>query len=128
MRVFGGVDLVVAQEVTVGVGWWPWWGGEGALVGDAGDDGLLHRVVDFEDRLFGAIAAVILLFVAVLEYGKGIHDVISVGVRDTVEMEKGGVEFGSDLGAAGWVPAESWTVVVEIAGETGEVVCGIDQF
>jgi len=73
MRVVGGVDLAVAQEVAVFIGWWAWGGVEGGLVGDAGDDGLLHRVVDFEDPVFGSVVAVG-GFVFAFDDGECFHD------------------------------------------------------
>ena len=46
-------------EITFGVGWWTGRWVETGLVGLAGTDGFGHFVVDFEDGLFGDVAALL---------------------------------------------------------------------
>jgi hypothetical protein len=54
---------------------WPGGRGEGRLVRDAGADGLLEGVVEFEDDAFGAVVAVGFLFVLAADDGDGVVDV-----------------------------------------------------
>ncbi|MEU5282899.1 hypothetical protein AB0G97_02585 [Streptomyces sp. NPDC020755] len=43
-------------------------------------------------------------------------------------MEEVGVEFGTDLGAAGYVPEEGGALVSEVTGEGAHVVRRINKF
>lgn len=75
LRPVVGVPLVHGDEVAGGVGGWAGGWVEEGLVGLAGVDGLLHRVVDFKDYLLGPVLAV-LLFVLPLDDGECFHDVV----------------------------------------------------
>ena len=97
------------------------------LVGLAGLDRPLHRVVDLQDRELGAIGAV-LLNVLLLDDRKGLHDVIGVVAVDAVEVEEGGVEFAAKKEAAGLVPSERRAMVTTIACERSEIPGSKGQF
>ena len=115
-----GVPLGDGDEVAVRVGGWAGGWGETGLVGDAGADGFGEGVVDFEDRALGAVVAYVALLFAGLEYQEGVENVGRIAVGNPVEVEERGVKFGTDLGAAGGVPAERRAVVSEVSSETGE--------
>ncbi len=74
-RPVGWVPVGDGDEVASGVGGWAGGWIEAGLVGLAGADGFCHRVVDFEDDAFSAVA-VVLGFVRAADDGERVHDVV----------------------------------------------------
>ncbi len=55
----------------------------------------------------------------------GVEDIAQFVTAEAVEVGVGGVEFGSEQGAAFGIEAEGWAVVAEILGPGLEVVAGV---
>ena len=98
----GFVPLGHGDEVAFGVGGWTGRRVEAGLVGVAGVDRCLHFVVDFEDRVFGDVAAglddlagVVFDFgagdVFAFDDGEGFHDVLDGVPRRGEHLD----EFGA---------------------------------
>ncbi len=115
------------------------------LIQLAGSHRLGHGVVDFQNGVLGAIAAVG-GFVLALDDGEGVHDVghgiagrgEGVGEgggllaplvrRAEIEMEKGGVQFTAEQKAPGFIPAEGRAIESAVLRERFQVPSGVSQF
>ncbi len=58
----------------------------------------------------------------------GIQNVAQFVAGETVETGVVGIQFGAELGAADFVPAEGFAVVAHVFGEGTQVVGGVDEF
>lgn len=103
---------------NAGIGWgWI----KASLVGLAGKSGFGKGVVDFQDRGFGFVFAVVFGFVLTADNGEGVEDVSGVVAVDAVEVEEGGVEFATEQEPPRLVPAERRPVVSTVPRERLQV-------
>ena len=58
---------------------------------------------------------------------EGFHDVVHILPCDTVEVEKGGIEFASEAKAPLRIPRKRPILIAAVVGEGGKVVGGVDQ-
>ena len=86
-----------------------------------------HGVVDFENGVLGAIAAM-RGFILAFDDGEGVHDVGHVVAVNAVEMEKSGVEFATQQKAPGFIPAEGRAIESAVLRERFQVPGGVSQF
>lgn len=86
-----------------------------------------HGVVDFENGVLGAIAAM-RGFILAFDNRESVHDVGHVIAVNAVEMEKCGVEFAAEQKAPGFIPAEGRAIESAVLRERFQVPSGVGQF
>src|SRR6266851_1280018 len=99
---------------------------EAGLVGASGALSLFYLVVDFQNHTFGAVFAERFL-VSAPHDGEGVQNVVSILMRDAIEVEESRIKFAPEQESTLLVPLKRRTVVADAESKRCKAKTGIRQ-